>query len=232
MATDVLSLDQLQAAMPAGTRKNVTQGLVDNLNQMNMDPEFREHYRDNLVGFARVMQEGKFKVTSYLDAVRYVSFKLMGLNNGEAYARTFPDKIARFKAQGVAEKDVSSYVSAYHKSKLVGLILEQSMTPSWVLNQDMYQNALNKQAFLMMNAKSEKVQSDAAAHLMTALKPPESKKIQLELGAGQDETIAALRESTQALVAQQRQMLQSGMISAREAAHSTLVFEGEATEVN
>ena len=140
-------------------RNSVNQDLVKNLQQTINDPEVFEQYRDNLLSYAHVLQQGKFKMTSYLDAVRYVSFKLMDLTNIKAYSLTFPEKIARFTAEGVAPKDIASYVSAYHKSKLVGLLLQQALTPTWVLNQDLFQKALNTQADLMMNAMSEKVRS-------------------------------------------------------------------------
>ena len=64
-------------------------------------------------------------------------------------------------------------MTSYNKNKLVNLILEQSMIPSWVLNQDMYQKALNVQCELMLTANSEKV-SDAANSILTHLKPPQS----------------------------------------------------------
>ena len=57
---------------------------------------------------------------------------------------------------GKNAKDISSFVTSYNKNKLVNLILEQSMIPSWVLNQDMYQKALNVQCELMLTANSEK----------------------------------------------------------------------------
>jgi hypothetical protein len=46
------------------------------------DPEPYESYRDNLISYTKVMADRKFKVSSYVDAVRYVSHKLMGSTNG------------------------------------------------------------------------------------------------------------------------------------------------------
>lgn len=64
---------------------------------------------------------------------------------------------------GVSEKDQSSYISAYHKSKLVNLIFEQTLIPIHILNAPLLQQAINVQAELMLTANSEKVRSDAAA---------------------------------------------------------------------
>lgn len=223
-----LTLDQFREALPDKVKKSVHQDLVDRINQTLSEPELYEQYRDNLISYTRVMADGKFKISNYIDAVKYVSHKLLGATNIEAYSKTFPDKMARFNAQGVSSKDIASYVTAYNKSKLVNLIMEQTLVPMWVLNQDLYQKALNVQAELMMTANSEKVRSDAANSLLTHLKQPEVQKVELNVGMKEDNSIAALREATLALVAQQRQALQAGAVNAQDVAHSRIIdVEGE-----
>ena len=227
----MLTLDQFKLALPDKVKKSVNQELIDQINNTLSDPEMYETYRDNLISYTKVMADGKFKVTQYVDAVRYVSFKLMGCTNIEAYTKTFPDKYQRFVQQGVTAKDIASYVTAYNKSKLVNLIFEQTLIPSYVLNQDLYQRALNVQADLMMNAKSEKVRCDAANSLLTQLKAPEVKKVELDIGVREDSSIAALRATTLELARQQRLMMESGAMNAQEIAHGKLVIEGTAEVV-
>lgn len=226
-----LTVDQFRQALPDKVKKSVNQELIDQINATLSDPDMYEAYRDNLLSYTRVMSDGRFKITDYISAVKYVSHKLMGCTNIEAYSKTFPDKIARFNAQGVLPKDIASYVTAYNKSKLVNLIMEQTLIPSYVLNQDLYQKALNVQAELMMGAKSEKVRSDAANSLLTHLKMPETQKVELDIGVKEDSAIAALRATTMELARQQRMMLEAGAMNAQEVAHSRLVIEGEAKEV-
>ena len=227
----MLTLDQFQLALPDKVKKSINQELIDQINNTLSDPEMYESYRDNLISYTKVMADGKFKVTQYIDAVRYVSFKLMGCTNIEAYTKTFPDKYQRFIQQGVQAKDIASYVTAYNKSKLVNLIFEQTLIPSHVLNQDLYQRALNVQADLMINAKSEKVRCDAANSLLTQLKAPEVKKVELDIGVKEDGSIAALRATTLELARQQRLMVESGAMNAQEVAHGKLIIEGTAEVV-
>lgn len=221
-----LTIEQFQEALPEKMKKSVNKEIIDQINKTLSDPELYEQYRDNLLSYTRVMQDGKFKITQYLDAVRYVGFKLMGMTNQEAYNRAFPEKLARFMLQNVQAKDIASYVTAYNKSKLVTLLYEQTMIPTSILNQDLFQKALNVQAELMMTANSEKVRSDAANSLINALKPPETKKVELNVGMREDQSISSLREATLELVAQQKQMIQSGLVNAQQVAHSK-VIEGE-----
>lgn len=227
----MLTLDQFKLALPDKVKKSINQELIDQINNTLSDPEMFEQYRDNLISYTKVMADGKFKVTQYIDAVRYVSFKLMGCTNIEAYTKTFPDKYQRFIQQGVQAKDIASYVTAYNKSKLVNLIFEQTLIPTHVLNQDLYQRALNVQADLMMNAKSEKVRCDAANSLLTQLKAPEVKKVELDIGVKEDSAIAALRQTTMELARQQRLMVESGAMNAQDVAHGRLIIEGTAEVV-
>lgn len=229
----VLTVDQFKMALPEKVKKSINQELIDQINTTLADPDMYETYRDNLLSYTKVMADGRFKVTDYVSAVKYVSHKVMGATNIEAYTKTFPDKYQRFVNNGVQPKDIASYVTAYNKSKLVNLIMEQTLVPAWVLNQDLYQKALNKQAELMMTARSEKVQSDAAAHLMNALKPPEASKIELDVNIKEDSSIAALRASTLELARQQRLMVQAGAMNAQQIAHSKLsaVVDVEAKEI-
>jgi len=227
-----LTVEQFRMALPDKVKKSVNQELIDQINQTLSDPDMFETYRENLLSYTKVMADGRFKITDYVNAVKYVSHKLMGCTNIEAYIKTFPDKYQRWVNQGVSSKDIASYVTAYNKSKLVNLIFEQTLIPSYVLNQDLYQKALNVQAELMMTAKSEKVRCDAANSLLNHLKMPETQKVQLDLGIKEDSSIAALRQATMELVRQQRLMVEVGAMNAQDVAHSkVVVLDAEAKEV-
>jgi len=224
-----LTEEQFKEALPPQVKKSVNQALIDKINSTLSDPEEMEHYRDNLLSYTSVMANGKFKIQNYLDAVRYVGFKLLGASNLSAYSRTFPDKYQGFLAKGVAAKDIASYYTAYNKSKLVNLIYEQTLVPTHVLNADLYQRALNTQADLMANATSEKVRTDAANSILTHLKRPETQKFELDIGIKQDSAISELQATTRRLAEQQMKIIQSGGMTAQDVAHSGLVIEGECT---
>lgn len=229
-----LTVDQFKMALPDKVKKSINQELIDQINGTLSDPEMYEAYRDNLLSYTKVMADGRFKVQEYVNAVKYVSHKLMGATNIEAYSKTFPDKITRFAAQGVTPKDIASYVTAYNKSKLVNLIFEQTLIPSYVLNQDLYQKALNVQAELMVSARSEKVRSDAANSLLSHLKMPETQKVELDVKVKEDGSISALRQATLELARAQRLAMEAGQVNAQDVAHSRIVHEAidvEAKEV-
>lgn len=226
-----LTIEEFKAALPDKLKKSLNQELIDQINQTLSDPDMYEAYRDNMMSYTKVMQDGRFKVSNYIEAVKYVSHKLMGASNIEAYGKTFPGKIQAWTAAGVSGKDIASYVTAYNKGKLVNLIFEQTLIPIYVLNSDKVQQAINVLAELMVSATSEKVRSDSATSLLTHLKVPETTKVQLDIGIKDDgNVIGKLREETQRLAAAQRLAIQSGAADALSIAHSKII-DGTAERV-
>lgn len=219
----LLTAEQFKQVVPNQFKACVSQELIDQINQTLSDPDMYETYRDNLLSYAHVMREGKFKMEDYINAVKYCSHKIMGASNIDAYVKTFPDKYQAMLSAGKNAKDISSFVAAYNKNKLVNLILEQSMIPSWVLNQDMYQKALNHQLYLMLNAKSEKVQSDAANSILVHLKPPEVTKVELDIGLKKDSAMDDLKQNLAELALMQKQFISAGVTQVKDLAQQKLV---------
>lgn len=230
--TIVMTVDQFKKALPDKVKKSVNQQLIDQVTNLLSDPDMFEAYRDGLLGYTSVMADGRFKVESYVSAVKYVSHKLMGSSNLDAFTKTFPDKMNDWQARNVLSKDIASYVTAYNKTKLVNLIFEQTLVPTYVLNADIHQKAVNVLAELMISATSEKVRSDSANALLTHLKVPEATKIKLDVSLKEDTSaIDALRESTMALVEQQQILMRQGLVGAKEVAEGKLVIDQDVTDV-
>ena len=169
---DDLTIDQVKAALPLNMKSSATQELTDKINGLVQDPLIAEHVRDHFVTYAVVLQEGKWGMDAYMNAIQYATYKLMGYTNIEAYQRTFPARYQEFIIKGTTSKDISAYVSQYHKGKLVNAILEKALIPVHVLYQDTYHAAIRTQAELMQTATSEKVRCDAANSILTHLAKP------------------------------------------------------------
>lgn len=220
--TDITT-EVLERALPRKFQKSLNQELLDSINTTLNDPDIRDTLRDNFLSYIDVLNEGRFKITDYMNAVKYCTHKLMGNSNIDAYTKTFPDRYASMIQRGLSQKDISSIITVYNKSKLVNLIMEQSLIPSWVLNQDLYQKAVNVQADLMQSAQSEKVRSDAANSLLIHLKPPEVAKVELDIGVKDTDELTELRTVTVELAAQQKRLIESGVITAKNAAEQKVV---------
>lgn len=216
IVSPLLSVEQFKDALPDQMKKNVSKEVIDGINSLLSDPDMAEQYRDNLVGYTSVIKEGKFKLVSYVGAVKYVTQKLAGKNNQDAYMAAFPDKWADWVSRNVSAKDISSYVSVYNGSKLVNLILEQSLIPNWVLNQDIRQKAINHLATLMVTATSEKVQADAAIGLLGALKMPDKLKVELDVGVKENGVMDQLQKASLDLATRMQDMMKAGAWTAQD----------------
>jgi len=228
----MLTQDQFKKALPAQMQNRISTDVMIRINDALSDPDTMEMMRENLLGYASVLRDGKFQMDQYISAVKYVSYKTMGDTNIAAYVKTFPDKYQDFLDRGIEPKVIARYNTAYNKSKLVNLVYEQSLIPTHIFNASVFQKAVNVQAELMTDPDvSAKVRSDAANSLMTHLKRPESQKIELDIAVKEDSAIADLRASTRALVEQQKTMLKTGAMNARDIAHSDLIIDVTPVEV-
>lgn len=226
--TDI-TVDTLRQALPRQQRGMVTQDVVDRFNQA-ASGEMAETLRENFLGYIDVMQEGKFKLEDYLNAVKYVSYKVMGKSNRTAYSLVFPDRYVRLMADPTLCDEIDSYVTAYNKGKLVNLILAQTMVPTHVLNQDMFQKALNVQMELALTAKSEMVRSQAASSILTILKTPEAAKVKIDVNVKHDNSIEALQDMMVQLAERQQALIGQG-VPLNAITAQPLVIDGEAVEI-
>lgn len=226
-----ITLEELKKVLPSNHQQAVTQSLVDKLNALSSDPLAASSIRENFIGYVHVLQDGRFKTEDYLNAVTYVSYKLMGMSNRDAYEKTFPSRMAEMTLTGKSSSEIAAYVSIYAKGKLVNLIYEQSVIPSWVLNQDAFQEAINTQLRLMRTATSEKVQSDAANSILTHLKKPEVKEMQLAVTTKEGDGLKAIQEGMRQLAEQQQDLIRQGTPTHLIAAQP-LIEEGEYTDVD
>lgn len=218
----MLTMKELEQALPAHLRHNATPSLLNKINTVATEPEAAEAIRDNFISYSNILSDGKFKTEDYLNAVSYVSYKIMGLSNKDAYARALPDRYQSLVARGAGTKEISAYVASYAKGRLVNLIMEQTLVPSWILNQEIYQKAINTQAELMLTAKSEKVRADAANSILTHLKRPEKHQVDLNIGVAETTGMKELKDMLTSLAAQQQAAIEAG-VKTKEIAHQKLV---------
>lgn len=207
-----LEISTIKALLPKGTRTMVTEDLVEKLAKLDEDPLLVGSLKENFLTYIGVMKSGKYKLDDYLYAVKFVSHKLLGDSDIDAYAKTFPERYERLVREGISREDIGPYVAAYKKNKLVIQIMEQTLVPSHVLNAPLYQEALNVQYNLMMNAKSEMVRMKAAESVLEHTKQPEASRLDIKIGLDneskdrQDKLYAQMAE----IAKNQQEMLKNG----------------------
>nr|DAK08932.1 MAG TPA: hypothetical protein [Caudoviricetes sp.] len=219
----IVSKEELTDLMPKKMKGLITDETVKMMNDCLVEPEMAKIYRENLISYSGILKDGGYSLERFFQAIKYCSYKLGGMSNQEAWMRTFPDRYQKHISAGKSLQEISVLVHSWNKSKLVTKIQEQALVPSWILNNDIYQEAVNMQAHIMRTAKSEKVRSDAANSLLNHLKPPETSKIQLDIGQKTSQHIQELRDAIKEYSDSQLMAIKSGNADAKLIAESVLV---------
>jgi len=219
----MLTIEEVEAAIPSNLNVHVDQDLVDQLNNLSQDPIAAANIREHFLGFSIVLREGKFKLDDYVNAVAYSSYKLMGYSNRDAYDRAFPDRIRRLKAEGKNDQTISAYVAGYHKNKLVQKILERAYVPVWLVNQDAVQDAINVQREIMNDKLVNARERVAAANsLLANLKAPEKREVSLSIGIDENRGMADMKKAIRELAQQQVSAIEGGART-KDIAHARII---------
>lgn len=226
----MLTKAEIIQALPPNFKSAVTDQFVDMVNDITQDQQAAEYIRQNFITYTMVLKEGKFKTEDYLNAVAYVSYKHMGLSNQDAFFKVFPKRHAALVSKGTSSKDIAAHVAGYHKGKLVNMIMEKSLVPTWVAYQDVYHKAISVQADLMQNAASEKVRCDAANSILTHLQKPKEAAVAVNIDMRENSGMKELVDTLTQLAGAQRQAITSG-VDVKTISGANLIREKEITDV-
>lgn len=218
----MLALESVRKLVPKNQRTLITQEFIDKLVAGVNDSVVAEQFKENFVTYLNVLSKGKYKMEDYINAVKYVSFKLLGYSNINAYIATFPERYERLKAEG--QTQIEAFVSMYNKNKLVMQIYEQTIVPSYVLNAPMHQQALNTLAAMIIDDDVRGMTKVKACEaILQYTKQPDVVKGELTIGIEQSDTINDLREITENLADTYRMMLEKKGMKLKDVAEANII---------
>lgn len=218
----MLDIEEIKLAVPRQHRSKITPEFIDTLGKFVDDPDFGEFYGKNIISYSSVLQDGKFKINDYFNAVAFVSHKMLGCSNLAAYHKVFPDKVKRLLGKNISDKDLHTYAAVYNKGLLVTKITEQTLYPDHIVYASIRHKAIHTQANLLEHPNPHIAQK-AADSLMTHLKTPEKSTMQLEIGTKDGGIIADLASALSNLSNAQRGLIIDGSSNAQDIAHSPLL---------
>ena len=218
----MLALESVRKLVPKNQRTLITQEFLDKLEASVSDSLVAEQFKENFVTYLNVLSKGKYKMEDYINAVKYVSFKLLGYSNINAYTATFPERYERLKTEG--QTQIEAFVSMYNKNKLVMQIYEQTIVPSYVLNAPMHQQALNTLASMIVDDDVRGMTKVKACEaILQYTKQPDVVKGELTIGIEQSDTINDLREITENLADTYRMMLEKKGMRLKDVAEANII---------
>lgn len=206
------TVDEVKQYLPKGFKGAVTQACVDTLNSIDSDPNIAEEIRERFISYSNILGSGRYKLSSYIAAVKFVSLKLIDYTDKDAYIKTFPDRYRDMVAKGYTNDDIAKVIHIYRKGQLVVDLMSQVQIPSWVLNQDKVQVAINTLAEICVSSKSDRARVQAADSLLTHLQRPEEAVPALQINTQVNVNgIEDLKNSLSELVVAQKKALSQGI---------------------
>ncbi len=217
----MLTKEQIQEVYSNNKKGLITDELVDTINNAIGigREEATELAIENFITYQHILSDARYSIEQYLNAIKFISCKMMDMTNIDAYQFTYPDRYEkyRFKAmdiEGLSEEDfrasIGSYVSAVAKGKLVTTILSQVQIPTKLLNMGLLQEAINVEATLMRSARSEIVREKAANTLISYLGQEEENQIQIDVGYKKDDIIEQYETAMKLMVEEQLDQIRKG----------------------
>jgi len=212
MENEQLDVQTLKDIVPKKYARFVADDLVDELNSLIADAEYGEQFKEEFLTHTNILEHNSnWSLEKYKNAIKFFSLVQQEMSLVDAYCAVFPNRLKARYARGESKLNMGGEASRYNSSELVNKIRQQALVPLHLVNQGLLQQAINKQAQLMMHAKSEMVQQKASETLIRELRPPETSKIELDIGVKQSDTIADLRKAAEDLAMAQLNNIKAGV---------------------
>ena len=213
-------VDDIERAF--GSKRKVSKDLVAKLHRLASDDEFADAYKSNIITYASILKNGRYKVEQYINAVKFVTHRVSGMSSFDAYNLVFPEKIKMWEEEGRDGKRMSVNISIFSNGDLVVAIMEQAKIPTHILNHGLFQEALNVAADIMRNSGSDLARVKALDSILTNTKSPEVSKIELDVGIKQNSIIGDLRSVVQDMAILQAKDIEAGK-AVKLIAESTII---------
>jgi len=226
----MLTLEAVQKLVPKQQRTLITKEFLNRIERSVKRHDEAEEIKKNYISYLHVLKTGRYRMDDYLNAVTYVTFKLLNYTNINAYAATFPERYARITRD---KGQVDAYASLYNSNKLVNEIYAQTVIPTHILNAPLHQEALSTLAGVIKDPDIKGlVKVKACEAILEYTKAPTIIESKLTIGIEQQQTISDLRQVTEQLADTLKVALQEGKTNLRHVADMNIVDVDEYEEVD
>ena len=227
-----LSIEQVRGSVPRSFRKNITDEFIEDLENSIKDPEMAKNIKENFLSYTNVLNDcdPSTNIWDYVNAVKYISYKIMGYNIEEAWKKTFPAKVEELIQKGKHDW-INRYANGYNKSRMVNKIYQQTLIPSYVLNAPLYQRALNVLAEMIEDDSVRGMAKVKACEtILNYTKPPEVNKAEVQVTINHNDAIQDLRDIAEQFSKSMQNAIASGQKTVQEVIEAPIISV-EAKEV-
>lgn len=216
-----LTVESVKRAVGRNRVRYVDEEFVETLKKSLKESQIEGIYAENFFGWIDCI--GSNTLMSYVNAVKFVSWKLYGLTDINAYRATFPDRFARFVEEKKSRDYINGFASMYSRGKLVVELMKRTLIPSYVLNAPVFQEAINKLVEIIRDDSVKPMPKIKACEtILNYTKQPEVIEGNLKIDLGRNDMIGELRDVTEKLAGTIMEGLNRGGITLGEVAKRKL----------
>lgn len=193
--------------------------------------DIRESYKENLISFSSMVQEGqKVRMTDYLSAVKFITYRNSGLSITESYKLTKHKEVSQAILEGVSEEKIENRAKAYSQNKIVKQIQSNSQMPLHMVYGDYIVDGINRMHKIIMTG-SNRDAINAFDSLARNIMPKNDIEIKVEANL-LDDKLKALSEMQKNVAVEVTHKIESGSMSITDLLNKVnrpkdLVIEGE-----
>lgn len=212
-----ITVEKLKSFIPKGTSVEVTQALVDKINNVGNETGLisQEVFEEQILSYTHLLSGKGRSLEKLINALKYCNLKLIpDMTNERAWAIVFPDKYDKLIRE---RRFVGSHVSMYNSSEMVIEIDKLLMIPASVQYAPMFHFSVKK-LFDLANGIGAKpddkvsptVQLNATVALAEIVKMPEVAKVEVDVKVNQGSIIDEYQKAIEMMANAKMQ----GMINA------------------
>ena len=215
-----ISYDEFKQQLPIQKKHLLTEEIYEDILKLQDD---NIDLREQLLTYTDVLNTGQYSLKNYAKAVKFVSLLNMNKTAYDAYCIVFPERYKLWNDRGTSDKDRYAEVTGYKHRKLVSEIIKRSLIPTYILNQDKVQEAINTLARLCMESNSDMVKEKSAEALLRELKVQENNDISLNVNVKKDDSLVQLENKLNEFSAVQLQAIKDGRAEPKQIAEMKII---------
>lgn len=217
--------EQLQRLLPRNKKHLANDSVLALLRDPLDSSNIQEFISDNFINYTDLLKDSTtYGLKDYINAVKFASHRMLGSTWLECYKKTFPDRYDEHLAEGKTLDALRARADGFSRTKLVQSILERGYIAPYLLNQPLFQEALNTAAKIMLDdSVGAMARVNAAKTVLEYTKAPEVQKLQMEVGIKASDELSQLEDTMNKLADVVYTGIQSGKLTSKEAIESRII---------
>lgn len=216
---------QLKRFLPKNKQHLATDKIVKLLQDPLDSSNIQEFIVENFINYTDLLKDSSaFGLKEYINAVRFASHRMLGDTWLDCYKKTFPERYDAHLAEGKSLDALRARADGFSRTKLVQSILSRGYIAPYILNQPLFQQALNTAASIMLDEDTSAIaRVQAAKTVLEYTKAPEVQKLQMDIGIKASDELVQLEETMNRFAEMIYTGIHSGKISSKDAIESKII---------